>query len=311
MIAVAAVASLNYSGAEQIPGTIRIWGTPQMQTVVDRWANNFDAIHPSVRVLPKLLGTETGMAGLYTGIADVAVMGRRATPKEIMGFEWVFKYKPVEIAILTGSLDVPGKAPALAVFVHQDNPVSQLTLAQVDAIFSCERLRGLTAIESWAQVGLRGAWAHEKVHAYGFDTETGSASFFKTVVMNGSGKWNWPHLHEFKDAQQILDTLARDPAGIAVSNLCYTNPHVKPVALSREQGAQFYLPTRESLITQSYPLTRLAYAYVNRPPGKPMSTLILEFLKYVLSEAGQQEAIEGGYLPLNAISVEEQRGKLR
>ena len=307
----AVLALVNCSGAEDVPETIRIWGSGPMQTVVNRWANHFSAIHPFIRVDATLLGTETAMAGLYSGVADLALMGRRATPKEIMAFEWVFKYKPLEIAIMTGSLNRLGKSPALVVFVHRDNPISRVTLAQLDAIFSCERLPGSSPIENWGQLGLKGNWTEREIQAYGFNTETGQASFFERVVMNGSRKWNWPRLHEFKRAEESLDALGKDPAGIALSNLCYTNPRVKPLALTGAKSDQFYAPTRESLIAQHYPLTRLAYAYVNRPPGKPIPAVIRQFLEYVLSNAGQAEVTEGGYLPLNNTCIEEQRTKMR
>ena len=290
--------------------SIRIWGSARMQDVVQRWQEGFKKAHPSVRLEPKLLGTETGMAGLYTGVADIAVMGRPATPKEIMAFEWVFKYKPLEIAIMTGSLNVSGKSPALVVFVHHDNPLSRLTLAQVDAIFGCEHLRGSAAIENWGQIGLTGNWAHKTIHAYGIDTETASAAFFRTVVMKGSTKWNWPHLREFKSAKEVLEALAQDPAGIAVANLCFANAGVKPVALNRDRDSRYYAPAAENLMAQSYPLTRLAYAYINRPPGKSIPAPIRQFLQYVLSSDGQQ-AIKSGYLRLNAGCLQRQRSAIR
>ena len=307
----AAFALVSYSSAEDIQGTIRIWGSGQMQTLIDTWGSQFTAMFPGDRVEAKLLGTETAMAGLYTGVSDLAVMGRRATLKEIMAFEWVFKYKPLEIAIVTGSLNVPGKSPALVVFVHRDNPISQLTLAEVDAIFSCERLRGHAAIKRWGELGVRGNWAERRINAYLFNTETGSASFFKRVVMNGSSKWNWPQVYELNDAKQVPQRLAQDPSGIAVSSLCYANPNVKAVALSPDRDGRFYVPTVESVVAQSYPLTRLAYAYVNRPPGRPIPALVRQFLEYALSNAGQQQVAGGGYLPLNAKCLEEQREKMR
>ena len=291
-------------------GTVRVWGTPQMKGVIERWSEHFQKTQPSIHIAAELMGTDTAMAGLYTGVADIAVMGRPATPKEIMAFEWVFKYKPLGIAFMTGSLNAPGKSPALAVFVHHDNPISKVTLAELDAIFGCEHLRGNGAINTWAQLGVDGALRGKPIHAYGFNVETGSAAFFKRVVMTGSGKWNWPDLREFNKPKDILDALAKDPAGIGVADLTYSNAGVKAIAVSADDE-RFYEPTRENLIAQRYPLTRIAFAYVNRRPGESMRIEVKELLQYVLSTEGQKDVLDdGGYLPLNDLFLQAQRDKL-
>src|SRR5215831_13425947 len=92
---------------QTIDGVIRVWGDDQMDTVLKRWQADFQKQHPSVRFETRLLGTGTGMAGLYSGVADIALLGREATSSEVMAFEWVFRYKPMGIEVATGSLDVP------------------------------------------------------------------------------------------------------------------------------------------------------------------------------------------------------------
>src|SRR6266567_1669044 len=98
---------------QTIDGVIRIWGDDQMDEVMKRWQAAFQKLHSDVRFETKLLGTGTGMAGLYSGVADVALLGRDATASEVMAFEWVFKYKPLGVEVATGSLDVPGKTFAI------------------------------------------------------------------------------------------------------------------------------------------------------------------------------------------------------
>src|SRR3977135_2513893 len=114
----------HYQPGQTVDGTIRIWGDDQMNIVMKHWQDGFGKYHSNVRFETKLIGSGTGRAGLSTGVADVALMGRDATPSEIMAFEWVFRYKPLGVEVATGSLDVPGKTFALAVFVHKDNPLS-------------------------------------------------------------------------------------------------------------------------------------------------------------------------------------------
>ncbi|GIX08117.1 MAG: hypothetical protein KatS3mg115_2520 [Candidatus Poribacteria bacterium] len=61
-------------------------------------------------------------------------------------FEEKYGYKPTEIRV---AID------GLAVYVHKDNPLQGLTLAQVDAIFSKTRKRGYPKdIRVWGELGV-------------------------------------------------------------------------------------------------------------------------------------------------------------
>jgi phosphate transport system substrate-binding protein len=313
----------QFKPGRRVTGTIRIWGNDAMSAVALRWEDGFRRYQPNVGFQTNLRGSGTAMGGLYTGAADLAFMGRPATPKEIMAFEWVFRYKPVGLEIMTGSLNVPGKSPALAVFVHKNNPISSLTLKQLDAIFSCEHRRGPASIQTWGELGLKGEWADKPIAAYTHDTETGTASFFRETVLNGSYKWSWDHVKEFKDAhradgsvydsaQQIADALAKDRYGIGISTVRYALPELKLVALAAHDGESYYMPTPESLIERNYPLTRVAYVYLNREPGRPLDPKLAEFLRYILSRAGQAEVLrEHGFLPLSRAVVLDQLDKLK
>jgi phosphate transport system substrate-binding protein len=300
--------------------TLLIWGNRQMAGLTTRWQEGFRARHPGVSFETRLMGTGTGMAGIYTGVADVAFMGRECTPKEIMAFEWVFRYKPTRVEVATGSVDVPGHSPALVVFVHEDNPLSRLTLAQLDAIFGHERRRGHAPIGTWDQLGLAGEWSGRQLDLYGYDVDTGSGSFFRHAVLDDSAKLNWDRLRELgggrppdgaEAGRRILDALAANRFGIAVSSLAYARPHVKPLALAIDDRGPWIAATAESVVAREYPLTRVVSAWINRPPGQPVEPSLREFLRYVLSPEGQQEiARDGGFLPLGADAMRRQLASL-
>ena len=312
----------QYRPGPTVSGTLRIWGDDRIGTVLKYWQEGFRRHHPDVRFETRLMGTGTAMAGLYTGVADLALMGRASTPKEVMAFEWVLRYKPLSIEVMTGSLNVPGHSYALVVFVHRDNPISKVTLAQLDAIFGCEHLRSLSNIRAWSQLGLKGEWVDRPINAYGFDAETGTGSFFQQVVLNDSRKWNWDRVKEFKDTQtpdgsvydsgqRIVDALTVDRYGIGVSNWRYTNPQVKPIALASQDGGPYYEATRENLIERKYPLTRAIRCYVNRAPDQPVDPKVKEFLRYILSRDGMAAVVrDSSYLPLTEGLIREQLHKL-
>jgi len=288
-----------YRPEQQISGTLRSWGNDRMQPLMTRWEEGFRKHHPAVRFETSLSGSGTAIAGLYTGVADIALMGRSASSTENMAFEWVFRYKPLGVQVSTGSLAVPGKSYAPVVFVHKDNPLSQLTLAQLDAAFGCEHLRGSKNFTAWGDLGLTGEWSARPIHAYGPDIQSFTASFFREVVLKGSYKWTCD-LKELRD-EQVLGALAADRAGIAYSTLGYQNQEVKPVALSAEDGRSYYSPTIENVRERKYPLTRATWVFVNRTPDRPLDPRVKEFLRYVLSRDGQRDVEkERDYLPLPA-----------
>ncbi len=168
---------------------------------------------------------------------------------------------------------------------------------------------------------MAGEWADKPIHAYGYDAETEGGSFFRHTVLKDSYKWNCD-LKDFNDAQRadgsivdagpkILEALAQDPYGIAYSKLRYANPAVKAVALAATGVGPYFAPTRENVRQWNYPLTRVMMVYLNRATGKPADPKLAEFLRYILSQEGQQAvAREGGYLPLTGEAVREQLRRL-
>jgi phosphate transport system substrate-binding protein len=268
-----------------------------------------------------MYGTASAIGALYAGAGDLAIMGREIRPFEISAFERVFRYPPLGVDITTGSLDIRNMDFALNVFVHKNNPLGKLTLTQVDAIFGCEHLRGPRNIRTWGELGLTGEWKDKPINVYGFPINRGFAVFFQDAALGGSRKWN-EDLKEFGDVRQpdstlrdgglrILEALARDPYGIAYSNLHYMNGQVKPLALAATDGGPYYEATKENLIQRKYPLTRFITTFVNRAPGRPLDPKVKEFLRYILSREGQQEVVrDGNYLPLSEEAVLAQLRKL-
>lgn len=300
------------------PGTIRIWGDEYMSSVVQAWEAGFAAFHPEIKFEVHLMGTATAMPAIYGGVADLALLGRESNTTDNDGFLHSLQYKPMSFELMTGSLDVPRKAPALVLYVHRGNPLAHISLAQLEGAFGCPGGRAGThvhAITTWGDLGLGGEWRDRPVHLYGYDAETGTGLFFSRVVLHGSRKRNWASLREFKDidrpdgsrydaGQQIVDALSRDPYGLAVSTLRYATPEVKALAVgvAAADGAEpkhFYAATAQTVIDGTYPLARMTYAFVNQPPGQPMNAKVREFLRYVFSREGQADvAGTHGYLPL-------------
>ena len=318
-----------YHPEQTVSGTIRIWGHGAYDrkrdfigALVSAWERGFQQYEPGVRFENHLVGTAAAIGSLYTGRGDLALMGREIWPPEIAAFKEVFGYPPIGLDVVTGSLDVRNRDYALVVFVHKDNPIKGLTLAQLRAIFAAPDGPRARAARTWGDLGLTGPWRDKPIHLYGLPISRGFARFFEQRAFDGDELWR-SSLREFADlkgskggatdgGQRMLDAMAADPDSIGYAGLLYQNPDVRPVALAESAGAPYIEATRDSVMDHSYPLTRMVTVFLNRPPGKPADPKLREFLRYVLSRQGQQAVLlDGhGYLPVLALSAARELDKL-
>lgn len=309
----------TYKAERVVEGTIRIWAPAEMSAVTGYLADGFKRFHPDARIETTLKGSASAMPGLYSGKADIALLGRENALTDNNGFGRVKQYKPVRLELMRGSLDVVGKSPALIVYAHVENPLESISLDQLDAVFSYEKRRGHASIRTWGDLGLKGKWGSAPVKLHSYDVRTGTGDFFRKEVLAGSHKYNWDALTEYKDARRSDGTLrdaaeaitraaATDRFALAISSLRYQHPQLKPIAVAAEQGEKAVLATEQSVIDGSYPLARSTYAFIDVPPGKSVDPTVREFLRYVLSREGQADiARNRGYLPLSSERAAQQR----
>ena len=326
-------------------GEVRTWGNEAMANVLRLWeVPIFEGSYQrGLRFVDTLPSGACAIGALYTGVADLGAMGHHCWPIEIEGFRQVFGYEPLEITVATGAYDVPGKMPPNVVFVSRENPISQLTLQQLDGIFGEQRTGGWVGREwstasargpdknlrTWGQLGLTGDWADKPIHVYGFDLTGSSFPFsMQRMAFGGGGKWN-PDLREFvlneigliygagprprQGTEVLADAVADDRYAISYASIQYIskNSQLKPIALAASSAGPYVEPTKANVLNRTYPLVESIYVYINRPPGQPVEPKLREFLRFILSREGQRAvAQDGGYLPLPADVVREQLKKI-
>jgi len=317
----------GYSPVGPVSGTLRVWGhgSPKhdfMGRLMDSWIAGFAKVQPGLKVENHMYGTASAIGALYTGAGDIAILGEEISPAALAAFEREKHYAPTGYPIATGSLDVNFFDYAHMIFVQKDNPIRGLTLAQLDGIFGAEHRRGPANIRTWGELGLTGPLAGLWIQPYGWQVDVDFALFFESAVMEDSHRWNTdlkefvhvarPDGSQYDHGQQILDALARDPAGIAISNVRYANPQVRALPLARTAAGPWYEPTVANLIAQTYPLVRIIPAFVDVPPGGHLDPKAREFLLYILSREGQQAVVQdSGYLPLGDRFILQEREALR
>lgn len=337
----------QYVPSPPMRGTIRQWGSNYLadSPLQGYLEAAFRKYHPEVTFENRLQSTFIGMAGLYTGLADLAAMGREATWDELQAYQRVFGVQPLEIAMASGSYDVAGWTFALAVFVHESNPLTQLTVEQLDGIFGAQRDGGWDRnawdparargpeknIRRWGELGLKGEWADKPINVYAYNVNYHFPRAFAKRVLQGGYKWN-ERIKEFSNkarspsesgssgkdfaglrsaGEQLIEAVKRDPYSITYTGMLYRKPGVRPLALSKDDKGPFVMPSLESVQDRSYPLAREVFYYTNRDENGAVDPLVREYLRFVLSREGQ-ELIQrdGKYLPLTAELAREQLRKL-
>ncbi|RHW18215.1 hypothetical protein D1610_06965 [Sphingomonas gilva] len=286
-------------------------GNPADHDLITALEAGFRNANPRFCIDKWLHGPESTLAPVYTGTADIAFMAREVRePMERMAFEWVALSKPFAIDYAYAGLKDDRPGTQLAIFVHRDNPVKGLTLAQLDAILGAEHKRGDGNARDWGAIGLAGSTARP-IEVLGPPVDSIPALFIRRLVMKDSRKWN-PAYQEVAEAGAILPTLAGRPNGLAIAPAHAAHPMTRMVPLAAGPGDPFVLPEPAAIRTGIYPLTRIIQVVVKRAQGAALEQELRAFLEYLLSPAGQAIiARDGSYLPLDQARLAQQRARLK
>jgi len=241
-----------------------------------------------VNIQIQAAGSSTAPPALTEGTSNLGPMSRKMKDKEQGAFEKKYGYKPTII---------PVAIDALAVYVNKENPVQGLTIPQVDAIMSSTRKCGYESdINTWGDVSLTGTWADKSIQLYGRNSVSGTYGYFKKKALcKGDYKNN---VNEQPGSASVVQSVTTSLNGIGYSGIGYKTSGVKAVPLAKKAGQTFIKATPENAVSGKYPLARFLYIYVNKQPNQPLAPLEREFIKMVLSQAGQKVVIKDGYIPL-------------
>ena len=330
----------KYQPKQKVSGTIRMWGSNYITDgfLGGYWEAAFRKYHPDVKFDFHMKTTLAAVPSLIFGVSDLGI-GRKITFAEQELFERYTDRSPVEIEIATGSYDVPGWQPGYGVVVQKDNPLTKITMEQLDGVFGAERAGGWDGtswrpnwargpernIRTWGQLGLTGEWADKPINVYGLTLRYHQATEISDRVLKASDKWN-EHLKIYanfvskagKLERGMNEDLAADKYGIGIVAAPTTNltggasqPTQKVLAVAAKDGGPYIAYTLDTLQNRTYPLYDRIFAYADREQGKPMNPAVLEFLRFVLSQEGQAEVMrDGKYLPLTAEVANAQLKKL-
>ncbi len=263
----AAVAALN--GQQR---NITLKGSDTIVILGQRWAEVYMGKNPGVTIQVTGGGSGTGIAALINGTTDIAESSRPMKDKE-----------KEEVKAKRGNevLELPVAVDGLAVYVHESNPVSELTLQQIKAIYTGQ-------IKNWKEVGGR----NDRILLYSRENNSGTYAYFKEHVLENADFH--PTAQTLPGTAAVINALAKDRRGIGYGGIAY-GKGIKHLKVKRDASSPAVEPTMENVLTSKYPISRFLYWYFAGAPTGDLKALSL----WVLSKEGQTVVEKVGYYPLS------------
>ena len=253
-------------------------GSDTLLNVAQAWAEAYATVNPNVAVAVTGGGSGTGISAMINGNVDIANASRKMRDSEIElargnGVE------PIEFIV---------GYDALAVYLHEDNPIEGLSLAQLKAIYG---EGGPTTRWSDLGVSVPGCDSDEIV-LVSRQNNSGTYVYFKETVLGDDTEYKLGSrdMHGSKD---VVDLVENTPCAIGYSGLAYATEHVGMPCVTVEEGGDCVEPTIATAVNGSYPIARPLMMYT---AGQPLGA-VKDYMDWILSAEGQCVIFERGYAP--------------
>ena len=237
---------------------IIVSGSTSVQPYAEILAEEYGLHHPDKEVDVIGGGSSAGIQAAEAGTADIGMSSRTLKESE----EWLWS---VEIA-----------KDGLALIIHPDNPVANLTLEQVRAIYALE-------ITKWSELGAN--LPDAKIHVITREEGSGTRSAFEDLVMDNKRITPKAIVQDSNGA--IKQAVGNDKNSIGFISLGVVDANVKALQLDGVAA------TWDNVVNGSYALFR-PFLFVT--DGEPTG-LAKDFIDYILSPQGQQLLISEGLIP--------------
>jgi phosphate transport system substrate-binding protein len=270
LLAVLVLAAGTAALAQQRNITVK--GSDTMVILGQRWAENYMKRNPGVTVQVTGGGSGTGIAALINGTTDIAESSRPMKDKE-----------KAEVRARQGKdvLELAVAVDGLAVYVHESNPVRELSVPQIRAIYT-------GAVKNWKEVGGR----DERIILYSRENNSGTYVYFKEHVLENADFF--PTAQTLPGTAAVINAVAKDRRGIGYGGIAY-GKGIKHLRVKANATSPAVDPTMENVLSGGYPISRFLYWYLAGPPSGALKT----FTEWVLTKGGQAVVENVGYYPLS------------
>ena len=252
-------------------------GSDTMVNLALAWAEAYQPAHPEVTLSVTGGGSGTGISALISGTTDIANASRAIKAEELEAAH-ANGIEPLETVVARD---------AIAIIVHKDNPVSQLTLQQISDIYTGK-------LNNWAELG----GEDRPIVRLSRETNSGTHVYFlETVLRLGDPASTLlfdPRTLLLPSSEGITSEVRDNPNAIGYDGLGYVTEDVKIIAVAATQADPYVLPSAASVSAGSYPISRDLYIYTN---GQPQGAL-QAFVAWLLSAPAQQIVLDLGFVPV-------------
>jgi phosphate transport system substrate-binding protein len=266
--------------AESVERTVILnRGSDTMINVAQAWAEAYATVAPNVSIEVAGGGSGVGIAALIDGTVEMANSSRPIRPEESEQARARHGVAPVEF--ITGY-------DALAVYVHRDNPVAQLTLDELHAIYAEDgRAR------RWSDLGVSNtSCRRDTIIRISRQSSSGTYDFFRERAL---AKHDFAlGTLELSGSKEVVELVSHTPCAIGYSGMGYATPAVRMVPIARDARSPAVAPSPVAALDQSYPIARPLYVFTSGEPHGETK----RYIDWILSDAGQQIVAAVGYVPL-------------
>ena len=282
LLSAALVATLIACGGGEQRTLIQNKGSDTLVNVAQAWAEAYQEVDPDVAVAVSGGGSGTGIAALINGTVDIANASRAIKDKE------------ADLAEHNGQHPVQHVVgyDALAIFLHMDNPIDEITIAQLKGIFVDG---GSTT--TWTDLGVDvpGCKGQEIV-VVSRQNNSGTYAYFRKAVLGEEDfRLGTRDMHGSKD---VVDLVEKTPCAIGYSGLAYATDHVKMPCVSTGSGATCITPSVDTAVDGTYPIARPLFMYTDGEPAGAIG----EYMNWIKSDEGQCIILEKGYAPFRDVN---------
>ena len=274
MVLAVAVAALLAAGSAVMAQqrNITVKGSDTLVILGQRWAEVYMSNSPGVAIQVTGGGSGTGIAALINGTTDICESSRPMKDSEKAAAK-AKRGKDV--------LELPVAVDGLAVYVHESNPVSELTLPQIKAIYT-------GATKNWKDVGGN----DQKILLYSRENNSGTYVYFKEHVLGNADYY--PTAQTLPGTAAVINAVAKDTRGIGYGGIAY-GKGIKHLRVKLDPNSPAVEPSMENVLAARYPISRYLYWYF---AGQPTGD-VLKFAQWVMSKDGQAVVEKVGYYPLS------------
>lgn len=271
-----------------VEGRLAVTGSVALSNLMTYWTQAFSERNPLIAITIADPGGTAGIAALINGIADVALTTTPISSEQNEAFEARFGYAPHVI---------PLAMDAVVVYVNDTNPLTSITLQDLDAVYSSTYQCGKSQpIHTWDALGVKGAMAQQPIKLYGLTVATGTSRLFREIALCGGD-----FIKDFQalaGPAAVVNTLIADDDGIGFSSSSMTSAGIHMLAIAPRKDALAIAPTPEAIRSGQYPISRTLGIAINQPKNQPLSPALRAFIDFVLSPDGQSVVAKAGYVSL-------------